>query len=129
MFLEGIADLQIMVNGPWDYVVDPIQKKTLTQTDKSNIGLHLWPPATESHMATIFYGTEATKFKGQPELHKGLYYIDIDRAPRTVNGKRSQADLARAAYPLPKISQKRITDIFTSNPPMPRNAISLPKPD
>jgi hypothetical protein len=118
-----------MVSGSWDYVVDPHPEKDPNQNGQKQNRIAIVTPVTEGHMATIFYATGATKFKGQPELHKGLYYIDIDRALRTGNGKRSQVDLAPAAYPLPKISQKRIEDIFTANPPMPRIAISLPKPD
>lgn len=122
-------DLQIMVNGSWDYVVDPHPEKDPNQNGQKQNRIAIVAPVTVGHMATIFYATGANKFKGQPELQKGLYYVDIDRALRTGKGKRSQVDLAPAAYPLPKMSQKRIEDIFTANPPMPRIAISLPKPD
>jgi len=120
-------DFQIMVNGPWDYVVDP------QQTNHPNTGrrIVLVAPAsatTMGHNVYIFVGDNAANFRTQPTIVPGLYFFDIDPATRTFAGHMLPTDTPSATYPAPQwIDDVTITNVLykTKN----RYAISLPAPD
>src|SRR5437016_10805736 len=83
-------DLQIMVNGPWDYVIDPNPGKSPTPNDDR---LVLVAPASMSHKAYIFEGTNATKpgnvrldVNANSATDLSFYYLDFDPAVRNPDG-------------------------------------------
>lgn len=120
-------DFQIMVNGPWDYVVDP------QQTNHPNAGrrIVLVAPAAATamgHNVYVFVGDDAANFRTQPTIVPGLYFFDIDPATRTFAGHLLPTDTPSATYSAPQwVDEATISNVLykTKN----RYAISLPAPD
>jgi hypothetical protein len=120
-------DFQIMVNGPWDYVVDP------QQTKHPNTGrrIVLVAPASATamgHNVYVFMGDNAANFRKQPIIVPGLYFFDIDPATRTFAGHLLPTDTPPATYSAPQwVDDTTISNVLYKT--MNRYAISLPAPD
>jgi len=124
------TDLQIMVSGPWAYVVDPHPEKDLGQPVQKRIVLAVTAGSgsTMDHHAYIFSGDNASLFRAKPEMGPpGFYYLDIDRSVRTFNGTMSGSDVS--PQPLEaSVDNAQIGNVL-DHPSTPRYAISLPEPD
>jgi hypothetical protein len=111
--LLGQTDLQIMVNGPWNYVEDP--------KDSTRV-IVIAPITTIHNSAEIFSGDDATQFSGKRVLESGIFYFNVSN--RTFPSKTSTAN----PYPLTVADHKVIVN-EVYNHTVARWAISLPKPD
>jgi hypothetical protein len=139
------TEVQIMVNGSWDYVEDPNPNNDPTAAGRSLNRIVLVAPQTASHNAFAFSGNDATKFKdasgaviGNYQIPKpGVYYLDINNLTQSYSHKPLPADLKPQVCSNIKptwqsIPTNKIRDIIYNHPNatgMSRFAISLPTPD
>lgn len=134
LFLSGLAraqskDFQIMVNGPWSYVLDPHREyDSLSQTPNENRIILVAP--SEKHWVYFTSGPNPADMdhmkyslkKDDPDL----YYLDFPSSLQNHVGpepNEEAAQLYKQAAP-----QSRI-DTILNTPIVPRYAISLPMPD
>jgi hypothetical protein len=124
------TDLQIMVSGSWDYVLDPHPDWDTNSSPQKRIVLVA--PKSMGHGAYVFSGDDASKFKNclNCSFAAGLYYLDIV-SPRTFAGGPALGELPPAPGPtLPADIQKIVEPaIYGPGGGMQRFAISLPAPD
>jgi len=130
-------DFQIMVNGPWAYVVDPNPSNDPNPDGRLQKRIVIVAPVSPhgSHTGHAFPGTDATAY-GQPGdvVNPGVvYYFDFPPGVRTFAGTRQPTDWPAAAYPaLQQVAIGDINKILTDptyKPKLPRVVISLPLPD
>jgi hypothetical protein len=142
------TEVQIMVNGSWDYVEDPNPRNDPTAAGRSLDRIVLVAPQHSSHGAFVFSGNNAAHFVNKtvdksggrsevvltpiyPQLASGIYYLDIDN----LQPKSGHQPTAKDRKPSNYINAQfvrigKINEVlYTPNPKMPRVAISLPEPD
>ena len=124
-------DLQIMVNGPWDYVADPSDDRIIL------VGVS---PKTAPHEAYIFPGPDARPHDAPHPMSDFQLFTntDTDAAIYSLNftpvgdGNLTTDDEPASAYkPTQTISALRISHVLGTSllSAVPRYAISLPVPD
>jgi hypothetical protein len=125
--LAAQTEMQIMVNGPWDYVADPNPQNDPNPNGRSEKRVVVVAPTSTHHKdAQIFEGDKAFAFDAKPERSVGLYYLDIYNRVVPPADKRS-AGPAPPTYPA-QVSASRIKQVLYSRRKV-RFAVSLPVPD
>jgi hypothetical protein len=118
----GQTEVQIIVNGPWDFVEDPGDK------DKKRVVV-IAPVAMESHMtAQIFAGNNPVFFPGKPSLLPGLYRIEIPGLQNSGNPPKLPKEEQPAAFPVLVSDIDGVIKPAIQKPDGKRFAFSLPKP-
>jgi hypothetical protein len=113
------TDLQIMVSGPWDYVVDPHDTQRLVL---------IAPISTVHDAAELFPGDDATKFKGQRRLEPGIFKLDIGNRAYISKASSSNPYRLQETANIP-VDVKTVIEPAIYRLSMSRYAVSLPKPD
>jgi len=135
-------DLQIMVNGPWDYAkdLDPVADCKYSSGDRIVLVAPAMNGADKIHQASIFSGTYASQTPPATALHPdpsvqgdlALYCVDINRgtaSPQANPQKDEPADFYKS-YQIPDEKIRQIIQPgVNGHPKAYRFAISLPRPD
>jgi hypothetical protein len=136
-------DLQIMVNGPWDYAPDPDSVGDCK--DSSGHRIVLVAPAMNGadkiHEASIFSGTAASQTPPATALHPdasaqgdlALYCLNIDRGAVSPQANPHKDEPANFYASQQTISKGKLLQVIqpgvNGHPDAYRFAISLPRPD
>ncbi len=133
------SEVQIMVNGSWDYVEDPEPDKDPYAAGQTIDRIVLVAPHNATHAFYIFSGDDATKFAKSPQPPEikdtGIYYLDIKGLMANSGHKPQPSDTLPLNWsnllPVPQpVSISKIRSVlYTPNSVMARFAVSLPKPD
>ncbi len=136
---QQMHEFQIMVNGPWDYVLDPEPERDGGSPGEDRIVL-VAPAMMDAnkdmiHVAHIFWGTDATKPPDDaPPVNPStpgnlaLYYLDFVRELTNIEGNSDTEEPPKLYHPRQAVSIARIKHILYGSSAM-RYAISLPMPD
>jgi hypothetical protein len=134
------SEVQIMVNGSWDYVEDPNPGKDPNSAGRNLDRIVIVAPQTHSHGAFVFSGNDASKFLNmsvmppQPiyrQLATGIYYLDIANLAPKSGHKLTSTDLNPSNYINAQFVRigKISAVLYEPDAEKPRVAISLPEPD
>jgi hypothetical protein len=125
------TDLQIMVSGPWAYVVDPNPGWDPNTGVPMQKRIVLVAQVSDSHDIYVFNGANAAAYQGYAGSslidRPGRYYLDLQGA-RTFAGSPTQDDQPPALYSPPPVTAATINGVLTGAGNQ-RVAISLPEPD
>jgi hypothetical protein len=136
--LLAAQDFQIMVNGPWDYVLDPHREYDHNSTTPSDDRIVLVAPST-NHWAYIFPGPNAGDEKMMSDSNSiqasaqdslFLYYLDFSKPVQNGANGEPNEEPAQLYAPTQIVSDQTIANVFyTYDSTTPRYAVSLPMPD
>lgn len=134
------TEVQIMVNGAWDFVKDPSPKKDPNSAGRKLDRVVLVAPYITSHGAFIFQGSDAATFLTPTlpptpiysPLDTGIYYLDINNLVQHSGHTRPVGDLAPvncSGAAQQSVTAKTIKNILYKSAGSVRWAVSLPAPD
>jgi len=128
-----------MVNGPWDYVLDPEPERNGGPPEDDRIvlvapAMHI-AGMKAVHSASIFWGRDATvenppSIPVNPSEHGklALYYVDFNRIAPNLDRTVNTEEPPKLYHPQQSVSLARIRHILYDDS-VARYAISLPMPD
>jgi hypothetical protein len=124
-------DFQIMVHGPWDYVLDPNPGYDTNSPTPGEERVILIAPSG-GHNAYIFPGPDARKVSNKinPNANGNLalYYVDFNSSQQNAPISEPNEEPAQLYFPTQTVSDATINSVLYS-PSTTRYAISLPMPD
>jgi hypothetical protein len=140
------TEVQIMVNGSWDYVEDPSPGKDPNSAGQVLDRIVLVSPQHDTHGAFVFSGNNAAHFADKsvdessgkskiklipiyPQLASGIYYLDIENLLPKSGHQSTAKDLKPSNYINTQFVRVGKINEVLYNPKMPRVAVSLPEPD
>jgi hypothetical protein len=126
-------DFQIMVNGPWDYVIDPHREYDHNSQTPGDDRIVLVAPST-NHSAYIFSGPDATKtsnpIKPSSQNNPFLYYLDFPTPVQNgANGEPNEEPPQLYASKQTVSDQTIANVLYAYDSSARRYAVSLPMPD
>lgn len=139
-FSDAQTEVQIMVNGSWDFVKDPSPQKDPNSAGEKLDRVVLVAAYIKSHGAFIFQGSDAAHFLTDTlppnpiysPLATGIYYLDINNLIQHSGHTRPVGDLPPVIWSdteAQSVPTKTIENILYNSSSNVRWAVSLPAPD